>query len=298
MRVTTMMMSNSLGVQLNQLRSKSASLTDQLASGDRITRASEDLLAGSSVMRVQSRLQQLSQWGSNLVDAQQWIRSTESALGQITELLNRIKEDALIGANGPLDANVSATVSQDAQALLEDLLAALNGKQGEAAMFGGFQTGLDPFTLDWSTGLVTYNGDSGEMRRDLGPGVTLTANLAGDRFGDWSAPDNLLTTVWQVVQGLQAGDAKGIQSTLGSLDKAISQVISLRAEMGTRDRRVEQLESAMTDTYLQLNSVLEQAQGVDAAKAIMELTNTESTYRTALQVGARIFPPTLADFLR
>lgn len=300
MRVTNQMMSASLLGNLNNLRARTASLTEQISSGDRITRASEDPGAANDVMRAQSRLQVLTQWGSSLEDARHWVRSSESALGGITDLLNKAKEIAMVAANGPLEDSVRQPLAAQADGLLDDLTAALNGKQGDAAMFAGFKTDAAPFVIDKTTGTVTYNGDTGAMQRDLGPGVTLTANLDGGRFGTSTDAARPLKAVWQLAQDLKlaAGSADAVRGNLDNLSKALDTAINLRSELGARDQRLEQIETLHKDTYLQLQDVLQQAQGVDMAKALLELGNADTTYRAALQVGARIIPPTLVDFLR
>jgi flagellar hook-associated protein 3 FlgL len=300
MRVTNQMMNASLLGNLNNLRARNASLTEQISSGDRITRASEDPGAANDVMRTQSRLQLLTQWGSNLGDAKDWVRSSESALGGITGLLNKAKEIAMVGANGPLEDSVRQPLAAQMDALLDDLVAAMNGKQGDAAMFAGFKTDADPFVIDKTTGTVTYNGDTGAMQRDVGPGVTVTANLDGSRFGASTDPAHPLKVVWQLAQDLKltAGSATAVRGDLDNVSKALSGVINLRSEIGARDQRLEQLDSLHTDMSVQLQDALQQAQGVDMQKALLELSYADTTYRAALQVGARIIPPTLVDFLR
>lgn len=303
MRVTNQMMSSSLLANLNQMRSRQASLTSQVTSGDRITRVSEDPTAGSDVMRIQSRMQVMGQWEANLTNTRNWVRTTEAKLGDITDLLNKAKEMALQGANGSMSTESQQAMGPAADNLLQDLLAALNDKEPDGALFGGFKTDMNPFAVDMATGAVTYSGDDGDMQRDVGPGITMTANLHGDRLAEklpagWSDPDNMLAVVWNLAQGLKTGNTAQIQGTIDKLDGARQQVVALRAEMGARDTRIEQLNGRMDDMKVQMSDMLQQAQGVDMTKALMDLNNATVTYQAALQVGARILPPTLADFLR
>lgn len=298
MRITNQMMAGNVLTNLNSLREKQADLTSQLSSGYRITKSSDDPSAGADVMRVQSRLQVMKQWDSNRGDAQDWLGQTENALSEMSGILNRARELTMTAANGTLTKENMQSLAPGADQLVQDMLAAFNEKQPDGALFGGFKTDADPFALDLTTGAVTYSGDSGDMQRDVGPGITVTANLHGGRLGDWTGPNNMLTAVWNLAQGLKNGDVNAVRNTLGTLDTALSSVIALRSEVGARGQRLEQVESQMKDTELRLNGVLEKAQGVDMEKAITELTSAETTYRAALQVGARVIPTSLADFLR
>jgi flagellar hook-associated protein 3 FlgL len=301
-RVTNQMMSAGILTNLNQLRSRQASLTDQITSGERITRASEDPIAGTDVMRLQSRTQVMGQWEANLISSRTWVRNTEAKLTDITDLLNKAKELALQGANGSMSTESRQAMGPAADNLLQDMLAALNDQEPEGALFAGFKTDVTPFAIDTATGIVTYSGDSGDMQRDVGPGITMAANVHGNRLvsltGGWANSDNMLTVAWNLAEGLKTGDTARIQATIDKVNVAHQTVVALRSEMGARDMRIEQLSSRMTDMKVQIDDLMQQAQGVDVPKALMDLNSAEVTYRSALQVGARVLPPTLADFLR
>lgn len=298
MRVTNQMMASNALTNLGSLRSRMDKLQNQVATGHRIERSSEDPTAGGDVMRVQSRLQLVDQWGKNLGDARAWTRATEGALAHMTDLLGRARDLALMGANDTMNNQQRQSIVPEAKQILEDLLATLNSEHMESNLFGGFGTTGAPFALDMAVGGVTYAGDSGEMLRDVGPGVTVSANTQGNRFGNWAMPDNILTTVWQLTQDLQNGPSTAVANNLTNLDRGMQTLITLRTEAGARDRRLEQADMRLKDTMIHLEEIWQQAQGVDMEKAIIDLNSTETTYRAALQVGARVIPPTLADFLR
>lgn len=357
MRVTQQMMSSSLHTNLNQLRQRQATLTDQITSGNRITRVSEDPTAGAEVMRIQNRAQSLKQWKMNLNNAKSWVNETESKLGDITNLLNEAKELALTASNGTASDQTRKALAPGAEQLLTNLMAALNEKEPNGFLFAGFQTEtpLQAFALDDVTGTVTYNGDSGVIQRDVGPRVTLDANMPGDRLLNDTDPDNMVALLWELKTALRTpvlkdGDGDGsidtdtngdgladqdvngdlyidedansdsvidtptaasklmpksdaeivnrIKVLVAKLDTKRQNVIALRSEMGARQIRIEAMETSLKDTEVKLEGSLEQAQGVDPAKAILDLTNAETSYRAALQVGARLLPQSLADFLR
>ncbi|HYF93334.1 MAG TPA: flagellin [Symbiobacteriaceae bacterium] len=365
MRVTQQMMAGNMLANINQLRARQSSLSDQISSGDRITRVSEDVTAGTEVMRIQHKTQSLKQWRSNLSDAKSWVYATEAKLGDLADILVQAKDLALDASNGTVSDETRKSLAPAAENLLTDLMNALNEKEPNGFLFGGFQTQqqtdpvtgdrLDAFTLDDVTGQVTYNGDSGVMQRELGPRVTLDVNIPGSMLLNDADPDNVVRALWELKTALKTpvpqdadndgqidtdtngdgivdADANGdlyidedvdgvpgidsptansklmpqpdaglqnrITSVLAKLDKARQHVVSLRSEMGARQMRIEGLETRIQDTEVQLEEALQQAQGVDMAKALMELSSAETTYRAALQVGGRILPQSLADFLR
>lgn len=303
MRVTNQTTANNLLANLGSLRSRLESIQQQVSSGKRVNFASEDPSAGGDIMRGHSRLQALSQWDKNVSDAKSWASESETALAHVNDLLSRAREIAVRGGNtGPLTNEDRQTLAIEVDAILDDMVGTLNRKQMDGALFGGYNTTVDPFAINKADGMVTYFGDNGTMMRDVGPGLSVEANLHGNRLADWTQANNPLTVLWQLSQDLKApespGTAASINSDLANLDTALRTTLSLRAEMGSREKRLDQLEMQNKDTYITLQGLLEQAQGLDMEKAIVDLNTVDTTYRAALQVGARIIPPTLADFLR
>lgn len=301
MRVTNQMVANNALSNLNSLRSRLDKANHQVSTGRRFDRASEDPTGGAEVARVQHRLKVMEQWDRNLGDAKTWTRETEQSLSHLTDILQKARELATRGANSHLDADDRHALAIEVDNLLQDLYASMNTKQTDGALFGGFQTVGDPFTMDMATGAVTYNGDNGEIRREVGPGVTVTVNFHGNRFGYWAAADNPLSTLWRLRESLEGNTSATVPANsgdmLGDLDKNLEGVLNLRAEIGAADKRLELVETRNKDSLIRANEVLQQVQGADIEKAIIDLNSAETTYRAALQVGSRIIPPTLADFL-
>lgn len=298
MRVTERMMAGNLQGSLAALKSRMARMTDQISSGNRIRQPSDDPGAAGQAMRLQSKLSVMEQWETNLNDTRLWLGASEAALDRMTAILSRAREIAVAGANGATGEATRTALAPEIRQLTDELLEVLNAQQLGSALFAGTQTALSPFSLDPVTGLVTYAGNAGEMRREIGPGITVTANLTGTQLGDWADPENMLTALWQLAQDLENQDHLAASASIGRIDGALEQVIAARALVGGRDRRLDQAEDQMRGAFVRISDALEQARGVDMAKAILELSVAETAYRAALQTGARSIPPTLADFLR
>jgi flagellar hook-associated protein 3 FlgL len=309
-RITNQMMTTSLMANLNASRSRSADLAQQISSGERITKVSDDLAAGGEVMRLQGRVQVVDQWTKNIHDAQDWTNANESALGHMNEILQRAKEMAIQAGNNSGNIATSA-LAQEATQLYDEMASTLNRTGPNGFLFGGFKTeapapvppAVAYVPFDTSAGAPVYQGDAGAMQRDVGPGVALTVNISGNQFTPAVVPPatpipDPLTTLYKLTQDLQNGSLSGIQADMGNLDSSMKTVSNLRSLNGARVQRLEQLEAQLKDSSLNLLTALDKTQGTDMEKAIMELNNQDISYRAALQVGARIIPPSLADFLR
>jgi flagellar hook-associated protein 3 FlgL len=311
-RVTNNWLVASTMRNLNRLRADSAKAEQQVSSGLAFTKMSENVVGGSEVLKLQHRLGQLDTWSMQQNDTLQWLQSTEQHLNDMSDALSRLKELALRARNDAMEGQRSA-IATEAREIGNQILELLNGRNGDKALFGGYQTQPDPFSMDWTTGTLTYNGDTGQLLREVGPNTTLQANITGDQFTfNWvdstgtAQTGDMLQTVFQMINEMipsapVAGapvDNPPSQDTLTKLDAAFDQVNSLRTQVGARHQRIIQLESKLNDTYEYLQTALANVQGADPAKAILELEQASTAYKAAMAVAGRILPVTLADFLR
>jgi flagellar hook-associated protein 3 FlgL len=101
---------------------------------------------------------------------------TDSALGELTDLVARAKELAIGQANDPSSNAVTRmAVSSEIDQLFNQAVNIGNRKFGERFIFGGFRTTHSPFD---HTG--KYLGDEGAIQIETNKGVYTSINLPGD----------------------------------------------------------------------------------------------------------------------
>src|SRR5689334_6152886 len=104
MRVTQRMMVEQLQRNINYNTENLGTLQDQLSSGKRLRRPSDDPPALSLAMRLKVTGDQDVQYLRNIDSAKGWLSATDSALSQLSSVLTRARDVALRGSsdtNGP-----------------------------------------------------------------------------------------------------------------------------------------------------------------------------------------------------
>jgi flagellar hook-associated protein 3 FlgL len=109
---------------------------------------------------------------------------------------------------------------------------------------------------------------------------------------------NVFSTLRDLEVSLRTNDKEGVQSSLDTLDQAISQVILARSEVGSRIMAVnstqDSLQKAIVDNKVTA-SLLEDA---DAFQVISDINRTDSTLKATLETSGKLIQPSLLDFLR
>ncbi|GEM_PF-743156 len=84
---------------------------------------------------------------------------------------------------------------------------------------------------------------------------------------------------------------------LSELDEYLDHLLRVRARVGAKVNRLEATKSRFEDNKVQLTSLLSKIEDVDIAEVVMNLSNQQAIYQSALRAGARIIQTSLLDFL-
>lgn len=222
---------------------------EKLSSGLRVNTAADDAagLAISESMKSQIRSYTVAE--RNASDGISMSQTAEGALGQIHDVMGRMRELAVQSANGVLTDNDRSYIQEEFSLLKSEVTriqgsAKYNGKlliQNGAASSITFQVGLDNVTPDKIT--VTF-----------GP-VTLTNVASGGT-----------ATVANVT---------GAQNALGTIDAAIGKVSSARAKFGAAMNRLEMASSNIQVMRLNIQAANSRIRDVDVASETSQLSRNQ-----------------------
>lgn len=303
MRVTRGMLMNNILQNLRRSNSQITRYQTQIASGKRINTASDDPIGTSLSLRLRSVLAQNQQYTDNSGEGIAWLDQTETALGEISDILNEARELAIYGAGGTLPQESMDALAEKADQLLGHLLQVGNTTFGDRYIFAGQDTRIRPFAFDSdpaappsAPGGVLYNGDDGAIFLEISWGAGLEINVTGQKaFVD----TGVFAALKALSDNLRSGDTAALGSAvLADIGSAVDKTLALRAEVGAKSNRLELNQNRLSDNSISMIKLLSQAEDADIPEVAMYLSNMQYTYQAALAVGARILPMTLVDFLR
>jgi len=286
------MLSQNLLRNLETAQSKLDQLQNQLSSGLRITRPSDDPVGIQNAMRIKSNISSVEQWKNNADEALNYMNTTDSILGDMTSMLQRVRELTVQGANGTLAAADRKAIADEVDQISDQLKMIANMQVGSKYIFSGTATDKELITSD---GSVSQANDQ-EVRFEVGNNLNLSISVNGQTlFGDPTT--GIFATLSNLSTALKTNDSTGINNALGSIDANIDNVINQRSDLGARTNRMTALREQLDATSTNLQRNLSSIQEADMAKTITDFTNQQNVYKAALAVGAMIIKPSLVDFL-
>jgi len=143
---------------------KLAKLQEQISSGVKLTKPSDDPAAASRVLELEQEVSVNLQYQANINLAEQRLGQQDAVMETYARLLNRVRELAIQGNNGPLDPVSRNAIAVELDERLGELYSLANTTDANGDyLFGGYQNGNPPFTpaTTGSIDHVSFNGDGG-----------------------------------------------------------------------------------------------------------------------------------------
>jgi flagellar hook-associated protein 3 FlgL len=160
---------------LSRRQSELNALQDQLTTGKRVARASDDPAAAARAERAMASIGR-SDTSQRAVDASKVLMTqAESTLGDAGSLLQRARELMVSAGNGSYGDSDRKAIAEELQSVRDQLLSLANTGDGAGTyLFGGQGSTQKPF-IDSATG-VQFVAANGEMRTEQPTGLPLTTD--------------------------------------------------------------------------------------------------------------------------
>jgi len=295
-RITQNMLNTQLMRNLNSNLRRMDNSQNQLATGRRINKPSDDPVGIAFALRYRSEISANDQYESNANSAVSWMDYTDVTLNQAGAVLQRVRELTVQASNGSNSAEGLQAINSEIAQLTEQMIEIGNSEFNGKQIFNGQLTDKKPYTLETAESDVT---DNQNINFELGAGVKIGISITGnDVFGKAGAADNLFKVLKDIQLHLEATDFASLTKDLGAIDKRMDGFLEARADIGAKNNRIELVLDRLKDIGINLQSLQSKTEDADVAEVITNLKTDENVYNASLDVGAKLIKPSLLDFLR
>lgn len=224
---------------MTALRLQAEALQQQLGTGERLQRASDDPVAASR-LRTLARAGQLTRIDTaNAERAASDLTLTDATLSAFAETLTRAQELAVQAGSDTLTAQQRAAIGTELEQIHGHLVSLANSRDSAGhALFGGEAAG-QAYALD-GLGNAVYQGTGSAGELALGDGQSVTRGLTGPEvltFNLAGSPTDTFATIKDLalaLGGASADPAQSARDALGALTGALDAVATSQTVVGTR----------------------------------------------------------------
>lgn len=264
---------------------------ERLSSGKRINRASDDAAGLAISQKMEAQIRGLRQASRNSLDGVSLIQTAEGALNEVHEMLQRMRELSVQGANGVYAKEDLEAIANEIKELTEQI-----DKIAKDTEFNGIKL-LDGSNTSGLRLQIGANKDqfiTVEMKeinvKVVDPRSELDSNPEDDKTDGLNIKD--------IIKNDSESDA--YDKAISIYDKAVQDVSSMRSKLGAIQNRLEHTIKNVDNTAENLTASKSRIEDLDMAKEMSEFTklNILQQAGTSMLSQANQLPQTVLQLLQ
>jgi flagellin len=229
---------------------------EQLSSGYKINSAADDAAGLGMASRLSAQVASYTSASQNANNAISMTQTADGGASQISDILTRMRQLAVEGANGTMSASDSANLDTEFQAQLNEINQIAN-------------------TTTYN-GISLLSGASAATSFQVGINTTASDTMSVN-FGGADVTGLALT-------GATVATAAGATTAIGTIDSAIQTLSTIRAGFGGAMDGLQDVVSNLQSMSTNTSAALSQVQDVDVAAA----TSTLAQQQVLAQAGESV----------
>lgn len=295
MRVTQSMLSGNMLRNLSNSYSKMGELQNQITTGKKVNRPSDDPVVAMKGIALRSSLEKVEQFQRNLGEVHNLLDSSDDALDKVGSAMQRVNELMVQASSDTSTSDDRKKIESEIFQIQKHIQNIANTKVGDKYIFSGTKTTTPLYT---TTGFVDESTDPAltkEISIEIFDGVTMKVNTTSAKL--FREIDEMMTKVSMDMKD-STMSGKDFSSYLDKISTQMNSILTTRADIGARQNRAELMDNRLDSQSVIATKQMSENEDIDYEKSITEMITQESVHRAALSVGAKIIQPSLADFIR
>ncbi len=293
---------------LQRRQSQLSEAQEQLTSGKRVRKPSDDPAAAAAAERALAANARAEAHLSALNASRNAMQLTESALGDAGDLMQRARETMVAAGNATYGDSERQSLAETLRGIRNDLLAVANRSDGAGRyLFGGQGSDVPP--LRDAAGGVVYDGSAGQLNAAAGEvtplsidgaGVFLRAPDPANAGGTVSVFDAMDAVIGELMTpGRTSSDvAQTVATGIDRMAAVQGNLSGWRARAGEALNRADGIESRLSQTKLDAQRDRSTAEDLDMVEAISDFQGKQTGYDAALKTYSMVQRMSLFDYMK
>ena len=288
MRISSRMFTDSALRSVRDGQEQLNRLQEQVTTGKRIRKVSDDPIEAAQVMHMQSSLRQLAQYQRNATEAATRLNTEDVTLTSARDLLEKAR-DLAIGVQGMdrFSPDRQAAITAIEQ-LRQQLVSLANTRLGSEYIFGGGQTTTPPFLRDG-----TYVGDDTVRQVEIEDGLLVGTNHPGSAYFEGA-----LAGMAELERSLSAGTELQVSQAITGLEGAEDAMIQAQSETGATLQQIQSTRESLAVRFASLADQRDSLALADPAQASIEVLASQSALERAYAAIGKVLSTSLLDYLK
>ncbi len=230
---------------------------EKLSSGMRINRAGDDASGLAVSEKLRSQIRGLNQATRNIENGISFIQTTEGYLGETEDIIHRMRELAVQGANGVYTSEDRTQIQVEVSQLVDEI-----NRIASHAQFNGMNLLTGRFAKNGTAIMQLQVGANMDQNKQLFIG-TMTASALG------------LAGAQGTTEGVSILDPTAANKSIGMLDSALRVVSKQRADLGAYQNRFEMAAKGVSVAAENLQAAESRIRDTDMAEQMVDYVKNQ-----------------------
>jgi flagellar hook-associated protein 3 FlgL len=306
MKVSTSQIFDRATTQMSTQQAKVSEMQTQLATGKQVLRPSDDPQQAALIQRLTTALNRQDVYQSNIDSINSRLGAEESALLAAEGVMQRIRELAVQASTDTVSSDGRQIIAAEVTALRDQLVSLANSTDVSGNyVFAGSMVRTLPFAEN-ASGELVYQGDQNRMLVDVSDQRQLALNRPGNEAFSSVVRDvdgvservSFFAVIDDFTAALKDNDQSQIHGSLSEISDLTQNMAISIADVGSRLRITESQLDSLTETKLRYQTLLSNAEDLDYATAITQLTSEIMSLEAGQSSFAKISQLSLFDYIR
>tara|TARA_Y100000588_G_scaffold390977_2_gene498228 strand:- start:48 stop:947 length:900 start_codon:yes stop_codon:yes gene_type:complete len=281
MRISDSQFSQMMLHSLQMNNSGLGEVMQQMATGNRLTKLSDDPMASIKLLNLERENSAINQYKNNIANLKTTLSSQETHLDSINESLKSVRDLVIWGANGTLTDDDRSGLIIELKSYRDSIESSFNAQDEEGSyLFSGTQT--DVPAVGNNSGTYQVDGNSDKRVVTVAKGVTMDSNMTAKEILELNSGDNVLNQLDALIAEFENPSPNFqsvVDASLTSIDDTMANVLGAMTEIGGRHNNLDLMDSAHSENKLFVDKVTSDLSALDYGEASVRLSN----YMVALQ---------------
>ncbi len=323
MRITQKNLTRAYLSGLNRNINQLAKSNERLSSGKRINRVSDSVTDAQKALKVRNQLLNNEQFTRNIQSIQNEISAQESSAMQMNQILIDVK-GLLVKAGSGLNSDSDLTIiANELEEINNSIVQLVNVKASDRYTFSGLNNEA-PISVQ-NDGAVLFNGvnvdeildtdlKDDSIFIDVGIGMkfnndqldessvvklnTSAIQLLGYGKNSQGIPNNLVSMLNKAVKDLKSGDVSQLSNYQNQLKESNDRLLIQVTDIGTRYAYLENTINRLENEKLNLTEQQNHLESIDHEEETIINKSYDMAYQISLQLGSKVLPLSIFDFMR
>lgn len=283
---------------MNTLKQQQNTLIEQLSSGKRVNRPSDDPSVSALLAQVATSNTEDDAFLRNVSGVTSQLQTINSSLSSVLTNLTTAITLGTEGATGTMNSTNQQTLATQVQQIQQTILSVANLTYQGQYVFSGTATNTPAYTADATASSgVKYTGNDQVNQVEIAGNRSVAMNVPGDNIFS-NQNGNVFQSLSDLATVLNNGDATAIQTATAAVRSAYDQVSSQSVFYGNAVNVLSSDQSFLNQQqteYAQQQNTLE---GADTATTITELVTSQTAYQATLSAVSKVMQTSLLDYLK